>query len=178
MKLLISQLSRSLWRWRDCVSLLGSTAEEPGRGGRGFTRDPSQLQGTILKTALRKSPQGFGFTIIGGDRPDEFLQVKNVLPDGPAAHDKKIASGRLTCLLMWRMGMYCSRPCRLSMFEVLACKWHSKFFIACSSPAITCTVTVAILMHVAVKCLRFHITVVLIAKPLLLRINLRVERRE
>uniref|UniRef100_A0A665V0Y0 Membrane-associated guanylate kinase, WW and PDZ domain-containing protein 1 n=1 Tax=Echeneis naucrates TaxID=173247 RepID=A0A665V0Y0_ECHNA len=63
------------------------------RGGRGFTRDPSQLQGSILQTALRKSPQGFGFTIIGGDRPDEFLQVKNVLPDGPAAHDNKIASG-------------------------------------------------------------------------------------
>ncbi|XP_053173297.1 membrane-associated guanylate kinase, WW and PDZ domain-containing protein 3a isoform X1 [Scomber japonicus] len=69
------------------------SAEEVGRGLRGFTRDPSQLQGSILQTALRKSPQGFGFTIIGGDRPDEFLQVKNVLPDGPAAHDNKIASG-------------------------------------------------------------------------------------
>ncbi|KAF7662140.1 hypothetical protein LDENG_00245050 [Lucifuga dentata] len=69
------------------------TAEEPSTGVRGFTRDPSQLQGSILQTALRKSPQGFGFTIIGGDRPDEFLQVKNVLPDGPAAHDNKIASG-------------------------------------------------------------------------------------
>uniref|UniRef100_A0AAX7SBX2 Membrane-associated guanylate kinase, WW and PDZ domain-containing protein 3 n=1 Tax=Astatotilapia calliptera TaxID=8154 RepID=A0AAX7SBX2_ASTCA len=78
---------------------------EPGRGMWGFTRDPTQLQGNILKTALRKSPQGFGFTIIGGDRPDEFLQVKNVLPDGPAAHDKKIASGDVivdingTCVL-------------------------------------------------------------------------------
>ncbi|XP_029994052.1 membrane-associated guanylate kinase, WW and PDZ domain-containing protein 3a isoform X2 [Sphaeramia orbicularis] len=80
-------------------------SEEPGRGVRGFTRDPSQLQGSILQTALRKSPQGFGFTIIGGDRPDEFLQVKNVLPDGPAAHDNKIASGDVivdingTCVL-------------------------------------------------------------------------------
>uniref|UniRef100_A0AAQ6AIX5 Membrane-associated guanylate kinase, WW and PDZ domain-containing protein 3 n=1 Tax=Amphiprion ocellaris TaxID=80972 RepID=A0AAQ6AIX5_AMPOC len=74
-------------------------------GVRGFTRDPSQLQGSILQTALRKSLQGFGFTIIGGDRPDEFLQVKNVLPDGPAAHDNKIASGDVivdingTCVL-------------------------------------------------------------------------------
>ncbi|XP_041801249.1 membrane-associated guanylate kinase, WW and PDZ domain-containing protein 3a [Chelmon rostratus] len=81
------------------------SAEEPGRAARSFTRDPSQLQGTILQTALRKSPQGFGFTIIGGDRPDEFLQVKNVLPDGPAAHDNKIASGDVivdingTCVL-------------------------------------------------------------------------------
>ncbi|XP_054869039.1 membrane-associated guanylate kinase, WW and PDZ domain-containing protein 3a isoform X2 [Amphiprion ocellaris] len=80
-------------------------SEEPGRGVRGFTRDPSQLQGSILQTALRKSLQGFGFTIIGGDRPDEFLQVKNVLPDGPAAHDNKIASGDVivdingTCVL-------------------------------------------------------------------------------
>lgn len=74
-------------------SIIIPPTEGPGRGGRGFTRDPSQLQGTILQTALRKSPQGFGFTIIGGDRPDEFLQVKNVLPDGPAAHDNKIASG-------------------------------------------------------------------------------------
>lgn len=60
---------------------------------RGFTRDPSQLHGTMLRTALRKSAQGFGFTIIGGDRPDEFLQVKNVLRDGPAAQDNKIAPG-------------------------------------------------------------------------------------
>lgn len=36
---------------------------------------------------------GFGFTIIGGDRPDEFLQVKHVLKDGPAAQDGKIAPG-------------------------------------------------------------------------------------
>jgi membrane-associated guanylate kinase-related len=61
-----------------------------------FTRDPAQLQGNVLRTALRKSPLGFGFTIIGGDRPDEFLQVKNVLVDGPAAHDNKIASGKHT----------------------------------------------------------------------------------
>lgn len=72
-----------------------STEEEPARGLRSFTRDPSQLQGSILQTSLKKSPLGFGFTIIGGDRPDEFLQVKNVLPDGPAAHDNKIAPGNL-----------------------------------------------------------------------------------
>ncbi|XP_057685559.1 membrane-associated guanylate kinase, WW and PDZ domain-containing protein 3a isoform X2 [Corythoichthys intestinalis] len=74
-------------------STTATPSEEPSHGVHRFTRDPSQLQGTIYQTALRKSPQGFGFTIIGGDRPDEFLQVKNVLPDGPAAHDKKIASG-------------------------------------------------------------------------------------
>ncbi|XP_066527751.1 membrane-associated guanylate kinase, WW and PDZ domain-containing protein 3a [Hoplias malabaricus] len=70
-----------------------TTAAADEGGLRGFTRDPSQLQGIILRTALKKSAQGFGFTIIGGDRPDEFLQVKNVLRDGPAAQDNKIASG-------------------------------------------------------------------------------------
>uniref|UniRef100_A0A8C6LNW1 Membrane associated guanylate kinase, WW and PDZ domain containing 3 n=1 Tax=Nothobranchius furzeri TaxID=105023 RepID=A0A8C6LNW1_NOTFU len=59
----------------------------------GFTSDPSQLKGDMYHTALKKSAQGFGFTIIGGDRTDEFLQVKNVLSDGPAAHDKKMSSG-------------------------------------------------------------------------------------
>lgn len=36
---------------------------------------------------------GFGFTIIGGDEPDEFLQVKSVIPDGPAAQDGKMETG-------------------------------------------------------------------------------------
>uniref|UniRef100_A0A8C7NEF6 Membrane-associated guanylate kinase, WW and PDZ domain-containing protein 3 n=1 Tax=Oncorhynchus mykiss TaxID=8022 RepID=A0A8C7NEF6_ONCMY len=64
-----------------------------GNTSLGFVRDPAHLQGSILRTNLRKSPQGFGFTIIGGDRHDEFLQVKNVLRDGPAAHDNKMTSG-------------------------------------------------------------------------------------
>ncbi|XP_060897093.1 membrane-associated guanylate kinase, WW and PDZ domain-containing protein 3 isoform X1 [Labrus mixtus] len=71
-----------------------AAAPTQGKGGAsGFTADPSQLKGEMYHTALKKSPQGFGFTIIGGDRTDEFLQVKNVLSDGPAAHDNKMASG-------------------------------------------------------------------------------------
>ncbi|KPP80068.1 hypothetical protein Z043_100301 [Scleropages formosus] len=58
-----------------------------------FTRDPTQLKGTFLSTTLQKSNMGFGFTIIGGDEPDEFLQVKSVIPDGPAAQDGKMDTG-------------------------------------------------------------------------------------
>ncbi|KAM9815372.1 membrane-associated guanylate kinase, WW and PDZ domain-containing protein 2 isoform 5-T5 [Syngnathus typhle] len=58
-----------------------------------FTRDPTQLKGTFLSTGLQKSNMGFGFTIIGGDEPDEFLQVKSVIPDGPAAQDGKMDTG-------------------------------------------------------------------------------------
>lgn len=68
--------------------LLISFAEKPL-----FTRDPTQLKGSFLSTALQKSNMGFGFTIIGGDEPDEFLQVKSVIPDGPAAADAKMATG-------------------------------------------------------------------------------------
>lgn len=59
-----------------------------------FTRDPTQLKGSFLSTSLQKSNMGFGFTIIGGDEPDEFLQVKSVIPDGPAAADGKMATGK------------------------------------------------------------------------------------
>uniref|UniRef100_A0A8C7MB45 Membrane-associated guanylate kinase, WW and PDZ domain-containing protein 2 n=1 Tax=Oncorhynchus kisutch TaxID=8019 RepID=A0A8C7MB45_ONCKI len=58
-----------------------------------FTRDPTQLKGSFLSTALQKSSMGFGFTIIGGDEPDEFLQVKSVIPEGPAAQDGKMDTG-------------------------------------------------------------------------------------
>ncbi|KAJ3612457.1 hypothetical protein NHX12_020732 [Muraenolepis orangiensis] len=51
------------------------------------------LKGSFLSTGLQKSSMGFGFTIIGGDEPDEFLQVKSVIPDGPAAADSKMATG-------------------------------------------------------------------------------------
>ncbi|XP_068852220.1 membrane-associated guanylate kinase, WW and PDZ domain-containing protein 3 isoform X1 [Aphelocoma coerulescens] len=75
---------------------LGQTDAGPSKSGPGrsvFTRDPSQLTGALIRTSLKKSTMGFGFTIIGGDRPDEFLQVKNVLKDGPAAQDGRIAPG-------------------------------------------------------------------------------------
>ncbi|XP_062999441.1 membrane-associated guanylate kinase, WW and PDZ domain-containing protein 3 isoform X2 [Elgaria multicarinata webbii] len=81
----------------------GSSNPEPVKSL--FTRDPSQLIGALIRTSLKKSTMGFGFTIIGGDRPDEFLQVKNVLKDGPAAQDGKIAPGDVivdingTCVL-------------------------------------------------------------------------------
>uniref|UniRef100_A0A4W4HLA2 Membrane-associated guanylate kinase, WW and PDZ domain-containing protein 1 n=1 Tax=Electrophorus electricus TaxID=8005 RepID=A0A4W4HLA2_ELEEL len=58
-----------------------------------FTRDPTQLKGSFLSIVLQKSTMGFGFTIIGGDEPDEFLQVKSVIPEGPAAQDGKMATG-------------------------------------------------------------------------------------
>ncbi|XP_052822840.1 membrane-associated guanylate kinase, WW and PDZ domain-containing protein 1 isoform X2 [Octopus bimaculoides] len=59
-----------------------------------FTKNPSELKGEMLKTSLIKSVRGFGFTIVGGDHSDqEFLQVKNVVPNGPAYTDGRLKTG-------------------------------------------------------------------------------------
>lgn len=62
-----------------------------------FTKDPTELTGETLSTTLIKSPRGFGFTIVGGDeRDEEFLQIKNVVPNGPADQDGMLRTGMPT----------------------------------------------------------------------------------
>lgn len=60
-----------------------------------FTRNPAELKGTFINTKLKKSRRGFGFTVVGGDEPDEFLQIKSLVLDGPAALDGKMETGEL-----------------------------------------------------------------------------------
>ncbi|XP_058844583.1 membrane-associated guanylate kinase, WW and PDZ domain-containing protein 1-like isoform X5 [Acipenser ruthenus] len=70
-----------------------------------FTRNPAELKGTFIHTKLKKSRRGFGFTVVGGDEPDEFLQIKSLVLDGPAALDGKMETGDVivsvndTCVL-------------------------------------------------------------------------------
>lgn len=59
-----------------------------------FTRNRSELKGTFINTKLKKSRRGFGFTVVGGDEPDEFLQIKSLVLDGPAALDGKMETGK------------------------------------------------------------------------------------
>ncbi|XP_063071014.1 membrane-associated guanylate kinase, WW and PDZ domain-containing protein 1b isoform X8 [Engraulis encrasicolus] len=65
----------------------------PKRGKPFFTRNPAELKGTFINTKLKKSRRGFGFTVVGGDEPDEFLQIKSLVLDGPAALDGKMETG-------------------------------------------------------------------------------------
>jgi hypothetical protein len=59
-----------------------------------FTRDPNQLRGERIHTQLVKSSRGLGFTIVGGDdNVEEFLQIKSVVPNGPAHIDAKLRTG-------------------------------------------------------------------------------------
>ncbi|KAJ8259766.1 hypothetical protein GJAV_G00173160 [Gymnothorax javanicus] len=75
------------------------------RGKAFFTRNPAELKGTFIHTKLKKSRRGFGFTVVGGDEPDEFLQIKSLVLDGPAALDGKMETGDVivsvndTCVL-------------------------------------------------------------------------------
>lgn len=57
-----------------------------------FTRNPAELRGSFITSTLVKSSRGFGFTIVGGD-DEEFLQIKSVVPDGPAWQEGKLAQG-------------------------------------------------------------------------------------
>ena len=62
-----------------------------------FTRDPNQLRGDRIQTTLVKSLQGLGFTIVGGDdNVEEFLQIKSVVPNGPAWLDGQLKTGMYT----------------------------------------------------------------------------------
>lgn len=65
------------WPLTDLVSVSVSVPE--------FTEQPSQLKGYSIHTRLSKGPRGFGFNIVGGSRPREFLQVYSVTPGGPPA---------------------------------------------------------------------------------------------
>ncbi|XP_042875868.1 uncharacterized protein LOC122255685 isoform X3 [Penaeus japonicus] len=65
-----------------------------------------ELQGEFIRTSLVKSSRGLGFTIVGGDdNEEEFLQIKSVVPNGPAWQDGKLRTGDVlvyvgdTCVL-------------------------------------------------------------------------------
>uniref|UniRef100_A0A5S6R650 Membrane-associated guanylate kinase, WW and PDZ domain-containing protein 2 n=1 Tax=Trichuris muris TaxID=70415 RepID=A0A5S6R650_TRIMR len=74
-----------------------------------FTRDPMELRGETLTAVLIKGHRGLGFTLVGSDgassRGPEFLQVKSVLPGGPAYKDGRLRMGDIlvyvndTCVL-------------------------------------------------------------------------------
>ncbi|TMS38319.1 hypothetical protein L596_005073 [Steinernema carpocapsae] len=73
-----------------------------------FTPDPNKLRGELINAQVMKGPNGFGFTLIGNDhnsREPEFIQIKSIIPNGPAAHTNKLQPGDVlvfvgnTCML-------------------------------------------------------------------------------
>ncbi|GFR06679.1 membrane-associated guanylate kinase, WW and PDZ domain-containing protein 1 [Trichonephila clavata] len=60
-----------------------------------FTQNPEELGGTFIATSLVKSSRGLGFTIVGGGH-EEFLQIKDVVPNGPAWCNGKLLTGNVS----------------------------------------------------------------------------------
>ena len=53
----------------------------------------ANLKGEVVKVVLIKNPTGFGFTIIGGDRPGELLQIRSIVRGGVADKDGQLRVG-------------------------------------------------------------------------------------
>lgn len=61
-----------------------------------FTTNPHELVGERIRSTLVKSIRGLGFTIVGGDdSKEEFLQIKSVVPNGPAWLEGKLQTGTI-----------------------------------------------------------------------------------
>ncbi|GIY52105.1 membrane-associated guanylate kinase, WW and PDZ domain-containing protein 2, partial [Caerostris extrusa] len=53
--------------------------------------NPEELGGAFIVTSLVKSSRGLGFYLVGGGTgptAEEFLQIKDVVPNGPACNGK------------------------------------------------------------------------------------------
>lgn len=60
----------------------------------GFTDQPGELRGFPVHAHLTKGSRGFGFNIVGGSKPDEFLQVYSVTSDGPSNLKTGMSQGK------------------------------------------------------------------------------------
>ena len=45
-----------------------------------------EFLGEVIDVILCKGERGFGFTIVGGDEPGEFIQIKSIVAKGNATH--------------------------------------------------------------------------------------------
>lgn len=62
-----------------------------------------ELMGDFIKTQLTKSANGLGLTIVSaGDSSVEMLQIKSILPGGPADIDGQLHTGEFyQCIYMF-----------------------------------------------------------------------------
>ncbi|XP_025200491.1 membrane-associated guanylate kinase, WW and PDZ domain-containing protein 1 isoform X3 [Melanaphis sacchari] len=73
---------------------INSIKQDPGISSNLFTTNPHKLVGERIRSTLVKSIRGLGFTIVGGDdSKEEFLQIKSVVPNGPAWLEGKLQTG-------------------------------------------------------------------------------------
>ncbi|XP_043224896.1 membrane-associated guanylate kinase, WW and PDZ domain-containing protein 1-like isoform X2 [Amphibalanus amphitrite] len=101
----------------------GSPAGAPAADGQRpfFTREPSALGGQTIRTTLCKSPQGLGFTIVGGDNDEEeFLQIKSVVPGGPSDRDGRLQTGDVLVYVNGQCVLGYTHRDMVHMFQTIA----------------------------------------------------------
>ncbi|MFH4979083.1 hypothetical protein AB6A40_005792 [Gnathostoma spinigerum] len=109
--------------WRDpvCHSNSGTSSTHHPPLPLMFTRDPSQLRGELITTRFIKGSKGLGFTLIGSDgnsMHEEFLQVKSIIPGGPAHRDNVLRTGDVL--------VYVNDECVLGATQSHACHIFQK----------------------------------------------------
>ena len=83
-----------------------------------FTKNPSKLKGKRHLVTVEKGSRGFGFTIVGGDDPEEFLQIKGIVSGGPASRSNNVQPGKWIFLIVLRSAL--AQPSR-SVNQTLSC---------------------------------------------------------
>lgn len=77
--------------------------------------------GILFKCSLIKSQTGFGFTIIEGyEKGERFLQIKDILSDGPAAKDGKLQRGDILIYINDAYVLGCSHKDVVKIFQSLS----------------------------------------------------------
>ncbi|CAG0886764.1 unnamed protein product [Darwinula stevensoni] len=83
-----------------------------------FTRNPSELEGEIIRTSLRKGSRGLGFTIVGADdRGEGFLRVNKMLRRGPAWTDGRLRRGDVLVYVDDRCVLGCTYHDMVAVFH-------------------------------------------------------------
>lgn len=78
------------------------------------------LSGELITCSLRKSTHGFGFTIIGGyEKGEQFLQIKDILTDGPAAKDGRLQRGDILIYVNESNVLGCSHTDVVKIFQTI-----------------------------------------------------------
>ena len=79
------------------------------------------MQGERICTTLLKSNRGLGFTIVGGDdSEEEFLQIKSVVPHGPAWVDGQLQTGDVLVYVMDQCVLGYTHHDMVNMFQSIA----------------------------------------------------------
>ncbi|XP_052779878.1 membrane-associated guanylate kinase, WW and PDZ domain-containing protein 3-like isoform X3 [Mya arenaria] len=87
---------------------------------RVFVKNPKDLKGEVFTTRLLKGERGLGFTIIGGDnRDEEFLQIKNVVRNGPAFVDGKLQTGDVLVRVNGHLVLGCTHQDVIQVFQTI-----------------------------------------------------------